>query len=373
MSSKFIRTFEGRIAWYTLISLVVTGIIEVLMAFLIYKVAGQLRYMGYRSAMLGPDGLYPNYRLLILTACGALTFLLTFYGLVHKYMSYVRMLERAMRDIANGDLDQEIPVKNLDEFGEMARYMNQMERHVKELMEREREAERTKNDLVTSVAHDLRTPLTSVIGYLDWVKTRTDLDPETRQQYLDIAYRKAIHLEQLTNELFGFVKMEHKEMTLHLEQLDLKKLLEQLLDEAWPNFERNGLEPRFVCKDREILMEGDGNLLARLFDNLLNNAVKYGKEGKIICVEAKQIEDRVLVRVINYGYVIPKEDLEKLFHKFYRVEQSRSQNTGGTGLGLAIVHQIALLHGGDVQVKSDLEGTVFSVSLPLIQPKEKKK
>lgn len=238
MSSRWIQTFEGRIAWYTIISLAATGIVEVVMAFLIYKVAGKLRYMGYRSAMLGPDGLYPGYRLMILGVCGALTFLFTFYALIHKYMSYVRMLERAMRDIANGNLDQEIPVENKDEFGEIARYMNQMERHVKDLMERERESERTKNDLVTSVAHDLRTPLTSVIGYLDWVKSRPDLDEQTRQQYLDIAYRKALHLEQLTNELFGFVKMEHKEMSLHLEQLDLQKLLEQLLDEAWPSFEK---------------------------------------------------------------------------------------------------------------------------------------
>lgn len=371
MSSRWIQTFEGRIAWYTIISLAATGIVEVVMAFLIYKVAGKLRYMGYRSAMLGPDGLYPGYRLMILGVCGALTFLFTFYALIHKYMSYVRMLERAMRDIANGNPDQEIPVENKDEFGEIARYMNQMERHVKDLMERERESERTKNDLVTSVAHDLRTPLTSVIGYLDWVKSRPDLDEQTRQQYLDIAYRKALHLEQLTNELFGFVKMEHKEMSLHLEQLDLQKLLEQLLDEAWPSFEKNGLEAQFSCVEHGIPMEGDGNLLARLFENLLNNAVKYGKDGKIIRVAAKVVHEHVLVQVINYGYVIPKEDLEKLFQKFYRVEQSRSQNTGGTGLGLAIVHQIAVLHGGDVQVKSDLDGTVFSVWLPLQQKKER--
>lgn len=349
MSSRWIQTFEGRIAWYTIISLAATGIVEVVMAFLIYKVAGKLRYMGYRSAMLGPDGLYPGYRLMILGVCGALTFLFTFYALIHKYMSYVRMLERAMRDIANGNLDQEIPVENKDEFGEIARYMNQMERHVKDLMERERESERTKNDLVTSVAHDLRTPLTSVIGYLDWVKSRPDLDEQTRQQYLDIAYRKA----------------------LHLEQLDLQKLLEQLLDEAWPSFEKNGLEAQFSCVEHGIPMEGDGNLLARLFENLLNNAVKYGKDGKIIRVAAKVVHEHVLVQVINYGYVIPKEDLEKLFQKFYRVEQSRSQNTGGTGLGLAIVHQIAVLHGGDVQVKSDLDGTVFSVWLPLQQKKER--
>lgn len=162
-------------------------------------------------------------------------------------------------------------------------------------------------------------------------------------------------------------------MSLHLERLDLQKLLEQLLDEAWPSFEKNGLEAQFSCREQGIPMEGDGNLLARLFENLLNNAVKYGKDGKIIRVEAKIVHDHALVQVINYGYVIPKEDLEKLFQKFYRVEQSRSQNTGGTGLGLAIVHQIAILHGGDVQVKSDLDGTVFSVWLPLEQTKENKR
>ena len=96
MSSRWIQTFEGRIAWFTIISLAATGIVEVVMAFLIYKVAGKLRYMGYRSAMLGPDGLYPGYRLMILGVCGALTFLFTFYALIHKYMSYVRMLELSL-------------------------------------------------------------------------------------------------------------------------------------------------------------------------------------------------------------------------------------------------------------------------------------
>ena len=173
-----------------------------------------------------------------------------------------------------------------------------------------------------------------------------------------------MHLEQLTNELFGFVKMEHKEMSLHLEQLDLQKLLEQLLDEAWPSFEKNGLEAQFSCVEHGISMEGDGNLLARLFENLLNNAVKYGKDGKIIRVAAKVVHEHVLVQVINYGYVIPKEDLEKLFQKFYRVEQSRSQNTGGTGLGLSIARWAAQLHGGTVRVVDDPRGADFEITLP---------
>lgn len=155
------------------------------------------------------------------------------------------------------------------------------------------------------MAHDLRTPLTSVIGYLDWVKSRPDLDEQTRQQYLDIAYRKALHLEQLTNELFGFVKMEHKEMSLHLEQLDLQKLLEQLLDEAWPSFEKTVWKPSSAAWNMGFPWRGRQSA-GTPFENLLNNAVKYGKDGKIIRVAAKVVHEHVLVQVINYGYVIPK-------------------------------------------------------------------
>ena len=187
----------------------------------------------------------------------------------------------------------------------------------------------------------------------------------TRQKYLDIAYRKAQHLEQLTNELFGFVKLEHREMSMHVGILDIRQLLEQLLDECYPSFEKYGLENEFICQEERIMMEGDGNLLARLFENLLNNAVKYGKDGKLIRVELEKKIESAVIKVINYGYVIPEQEIGKLFRKFYRIEHSRSQDTGGTGLGLAIVEQIVQLHHGTISVKSDLQGTVFEVILPL--------
>ena len=242
----------------------------------------------------------------------------------------------------------------------------------KEIMERERIAEHTKNDLVSSVAHDLRTPLTSIIGYLGWVRTRTDLDEETRNHYIDIAYQKALRLEQLTNELFGFVKLEHKEMQLHLGKLDLVQLMEQMLDEMTPSFVKNELQVEFLHAEHAIFLEADGELLARLFGNLLNNAVKYGKEGKQIRVSMEKEGEYVVTRVINYGRIIPKQELDHIFQKFYRTEQSRSRDTGGTGLGLAIVQQIAELHHGQVRVKSDLQGTVFEVELPVGMPKGKK-
>ena len=239
-------------------------------------------------------------------------------------------------------------------------------------MERERIAEHTKNDLVSSVAHDLRTPLTSIIGYLGWVRTRTDLDEGTSSHYFDIAYQKALRLEQLTNELFGFVKLEHKEMQLHLGKLDLVQLMEQMLDEMTPSFVKNELQVEFLHAEHAIFLEADGELLARLFGNLLNNAVKYGKEGKQIRVSMEKEGEYVVTRVINYGRIIPKQELDHIFQNFYRTEQSRSRDTGGTGLGLAIVQQIAELHHGQVLVKSAQQGTVFEVELTVGMPKGKK-
>ena len=179
-------------------------------------------------------------------------------------------------------------------------------------------------------------------------------------------------LEQLTNELFGFVKLEHKEMQLHLGKLDLVQLMEQMLDEMTPSFVKNELQVEFLHAEHAIFLEADGELLARLFGNLLNNAVKYGKEGKQIRVSMEKEGEYVVTRVINYGRIIPKQELDHIFQKFYRTEQSRSRDTGGTGLGLAIVQQIAELHHGQVRVKSDLQGTVFEVELPVGMPKGKK-
>lgn len=365
MKTKFIKSFEGRITYYLLISFVVTGVVDILCDKCINYITNQLRYMGYRSSIIGLGGVNSVFRNNALAIITGMVFVSTFYFLIRNYMKYVRRLTTAMQDIAAGNFDTEIPVETMDEFGQIAEEMIKMQGNIKKIMERERMAEHTKNDLISSVAHDLRTPLTSILGYLGWVREQPDLDVATRQKYLDIAYRKAQYLEKMTNELFGFVKMEHREMSLHIGKLDLLQLLRQLLDECYPSFEKHGLKSSLITTEEEVMMEGDGNLLARLFDNLLNNAIKYGKDGKSICVELKRKEDWVQVKVVNYGQVIPQSEISHLFRKFYRVEQSRSQNTGGTGLGLAIVEQIVQLHHGTIEVQSDLSGTVFEVSLPL--------
>ena len=371
MKHNLSKNYSQRIAVYIILSVIITLGVEGILILTLNRLEQYFRITGYRSIMFGPDGIRPLYRTMMMLIIGTLVFVLCLYLFMRSSIRYINQIIEKVKDISEGDFDNPIEVKGNDEFAAMAQNLNQMQKNIKDIMERERLAEHTKNDLVSSVAHDIRTPLTSILGYLGWVRERQDLDEETRNKYIDIVYNKAKRLEQLTNELFGFVKLEHNELQIHTALLDLIQLIEQMLDEMTPSFVKYGIEVKFQHPLKSLCIEADGDLLARLFGNLLNNAVKYGKEGKQVLVKIEPTEDWVVTKVVNYGHVIPKEELDSIFMKFYRTEQSRSRNTGGTGLGLAIVQQIAALHHGEVHVKSDLQGTVFEVDLPLKQPKQK--
>lgn len=294
---------------------------------------------------------------------GILIFSMTFLLLQRKSIKYIGKIASAIQNISEGDLNTQVEVMGDDEFAMMAANLNRMEADIRELMDKERDAERTKNELITNVAHDLRTPLTSIIGYLELLSKGVMLTPEMQQKYIDIAYTKAKRLEKLIEDLFGFTKMNYGKISMNVGKVDIVKLLGQLLEEFYPSFADKNLTYELTSNVPALVITADGNLLARLFDNLINNAIKYGAEGKKVLVKVHAKEDIVTVAVVNFGYVIPADELPLIFNKFYRVEQSRSSSTGGTGLGLAIAKSIVDMHGGTISVTSDLNGTVFLVKL----------
>ncbi|MEG2871693.1 MAG: HAMP domain-containing sensor histidine kinase, partial [Clostridium sp.] len=161
----------------------------------------------------------------------------------------------------------------------------------------------------------------------------------------------------------GFTKMSCGKLSMHVAKVDVVKLMGQLLEEFYPSFADKNLSYELQSNVPAKVIIADGNLLARLFDNLINNAIKYGADGKRVLVRIFAEETIVTISVTNYGYIIPPDELSLIFNKFYRVEQSRSTNTGGTGLGLAIAKNIVDMHGGTIQVTSDLNGTIFTVKL----------
>ena len=294
---------------------------------------------------------------------GILLFSVTFMILQEPYIRYISRISEAVQNISEGDLNTVIDVIGDDEFSSMAANLNHMAADIKKLMEKERESERTKNELITNVAHDLRTPLTSIIGYLELLAGNQQVPADMQHKYIEIAYGKSRRLQKLIEDLFGFTKLNCGKIAMHVGQIDIVKLLGQLVEEAYPNFVEKGLSYDLQSNVPAKIINADGNLLASLYDNLIGNAIIYGADGKRVLVKIHAEGETVTVSVTNYGYVIPADELPLIFNKFYRVEQSRSSSTGGTGLGLAIAKEIVDMHGGTISVASDLNGTVFTVKL----------
>ena len=327
--------------------------------------------LGYENVVLQANDRTTLFLTLLYILIGILIFSVSFALMQHRQVQYMQKLSIAMHKISNGDLTTTVDIEGDNELSQMAMELNQMAEQVRSLMEREREAERTKNDLITNVAHDLRTPLTSIIGYLELLSSNRPLDEEMRKKYLYIDYKKSCHLQVLIEDLFGFTSLGYGKITAKMAELDIVNLLAQLLDEFYPIFEQNHLEYSYNTNVPSKIIVGDGTLLARLFDNLLNNAVKYGNDGKMINVILNAEETAVTIQVINFGSIIPANELNTIFEKFYRMEQSRSTQTGGTGLGLAIAKNIVDVHNGSITAESSLNGTIFKVVLPTIPSNQK--
>ena len=231
------------------------------------------------------------------------------------------------------------------------------------------EAEQRKNDLVVYLAHDIKTPLTSVIGYLELLESSAELSEAERDRYTAVALEKAHRLEQLIGEFFDITRFHLQEQPLSRDKIDLSLMLCQLADEFYPVLESRQMRAE-VSGEHDLWLLGDANLLARAFNNLLKNAVSYGRDGSVIRISVTRA-GAYGARVIfaNEGDPIPPDKLKTIFEKFVRLDDARSGNTGGAGLGLAIAKEIIARHGGVISAESDAESTRFIILLPASPPR----
>lgn len=359
------------IAGSAILAFSITGVLLV-MAGILYSVPVIGDILGY----FGRSG----YALLIVFATGIILFIGSFVLLSAGTLKYMSRITQAVNEIANGNLDVFIPVKGSDELARLARNINEMAMRLKKSIEEEREAERTKNDLITSISHDLRTPLTSVLGYLELVNTDKYADEITLRHYVAIALDKAHALKHLIDDLFEFTRVNYRGLTLRTETVNMALLLEQLTEEFVPILEKAGMEYRLNLPHDKVTVQADPSLLVRVFENLMSNAVRYGAEGHYVDIELST--DRatvptasavahsgwVIVRIANYGAPIPESQLGRIFERFVRIEESRSRDTGGAGLGLAIAKSIVELHGGSIRAYNEPTRTVFEVALRSVGP-----
>ncbi len=227
-----------------------------------------------------------------------------------------------------------------------------------------REAEQRKNDMVMYLAHDIKTPLTSVIGYLSLLSEAPEMPAEQRAKYIGITLDKAQRLEQLIDEFFEITRYNFQQQQLTLETINLYYMLVQLTDEFYPLLQAHGNTIKLQAPT-ELTVYGDADKLARVFNNILKNAVAYSYPNTPICITAKIEEQNLEINFMNQGQTIRPQKLQSIFEKFFRLDSARASNTGGAGLGLAIAQEIVHLHGGEITATSADEITCFSVRLPV--------
>lgn len=365
MMQKLRKLFISSFKWRLLINIT----LSYLVAFLIYSILGII------FDRIIPIAVPNEMRYALCYAISFIVFVEIFFKLIDFTIEYIRKLRRSIQQVTSGNYGVQCEVEYDDELGSLAANINVLsktllakEKESEKLKEKERaaldierNAERQKNELITNVAHDLRTPLTTIVGYLELIKDDTALSKEDVHKYSGIAYEKSIRLQEMMDDLFEFTKLDNADIKLNKSMINLSGLIMQMTDEFYPSFKDCNITPIVDLPEENIYVQGDGQLLARVFDNLISNALKYGYHNTDLKIEVSGDEKYATVKVINHGDTIASEDIPLLFNKFYRTDSSRNSKTGGTGLGLAITKNIVDLHHGHISVTSDDQITTFIV------------
>ena len=275
-------------------------------------------------------------------------FVIIFFALYYllisrKMVDGLRSISKSVEQMKEGNFDITLDLDGNDEVSVLARSVLEMSDEIKAMMEKQKRLEQEK-----------------------------EISMEEKVKYLTIVNKKSLQLKKLIEELFDYTRYSKNQMIPKKIKLDITKFMEQIVEEFYPSFYENHIEVCTNFPTKSIFIDADGDLLARAIGNILNNAVKYGADGKQIIITMKEVKSQIKISIINFGQIIPKEDIDKIFDRFFRVEQSRSEKTGGTGLGLAIAKSIFELHEASVEVTSGEEGTEFLITFLKIDEKIEK-
>ncbi len=361
---KILRGFRSKM-------IILLGLSMLLSSIVTYLIFHGLRWYYYTKVKRGDTLAYVRE---IMGNIGDLNFflllfillsILFFFFLTKPYSAYLNEISKGIHYLAQGDLKHRVQILSNDEFSDIARSINLASEKLEEAIQRGDFSESSKDQLVVNLAHDLRTPLTSVLGYLDLIMRDDNLTKEQVRHYLTIVFTKSQRLERLIDELFEITRMNYGMLPIEKKPIDLSDLLIQLTEELYPVFEKNDLIARINTTSPLSIM-GDGELLARVFENLLMNANRYGYDGKYVDINGFIDPEEVVIQVINYGDVIPPDELPHIFDILYTGDKARTHQENSTGLGLFIAKNIVEQHNGTITAESDLIRTIFEVRLSMM-------
>lgn len=322
----------------------------------------EIRY--YNVKLLGEDKYVVISKILILGdewkyfILGIGIFILMFLTLTYGRVKYIDRLSKGIIEISKGNLDYTVEVKGKDELTVLGKNINYMGQQLKSTKEKEELAEKNKDMLIANVSHDLRTPLTSIVGYVKLLKQK-NVDKELATKYIDIIDDKSHRLEELINDLFEYTKLTACSIELKKVEVSLNEFIRQVVEGVMPICSQNDLEVVLTEPEEELYVNIDPDKMVRVFENIIINAVRYSNKPGSIKVEVVKSDKGALVSVENEGESIRKEELPKVFDRFYRADEARNSQTGGVGLGLAIAKSIMELHGGSIWAESDGNKVIF--------------
>ena len=317
-------------------------------------------HMDYVSANKVYRYLIRNHIELVFAVSIVALFLVIFRIYLNRFTKYFLEINNGM-DVLLQEHAEDVSLSG--ELSAIEKKMNQVKNTLDKRKLDMQMAEQRKRDLVMYLAHDLKTPLASVIGYLNLLRDEGEISEELREKYLSVSLDKAERLEILINEFFEIARFNFSDLVLQYGRINLTRLLEQLVYEFRPMLQEKNLQCRLEAPP-DIMLKCDADKIQRVFDNILRNAVLYSYEESSIEIIAQGQEENVVVRFINRGDTIPAEKLARIFEQFYRLDAARSTATGGAGLGLAIAKEIVEAHGGTITAESGNEESVFTVMIP---------
>jgi two-component system sensor histidine kinase VanS len=287
--------------------------------------------------------------------------IINIYVTLKKVFSYMDEIINATDKLYDKNVEY---IKLPSELSDVEKKLNHFKVESEKNEKLAKENEQKKDELIVYLAHDIKTPLTSMIGYLSLLDEIEDMPQKQRKKYTNIALDKSYRLEELMNELFDVARFNSEHIILEKEEISISLMLEQIIDDFYPIL--NELNKKIELNvETNIKILADPDKLSRVFNNLIKNAIHYSKEDSDITINVSKSHDQVIIEVINIGKQIPKEKLNRIFEKFYRLDTSRTSKTGGSGLGLAISKEIIELHNGIIYATSDKEKTSFIVKLPI--------
>ncbi|GHN57006.1 two-component system sensor histidine kinase [Lactobacillus delbrueckii] len=323
-------------------------------------------YFLKKTMTIGPGYHIWSWERIGIILMGIADVIVLYWRLIRRYhQMQLRHIISELHYIANGHFDHRISFSVNNDMQKVIDSINSLVDSTMGAINEEKAIEQSKDELITNVSHDIRTPLTSIIGYLGLLKNGAVTSQEDMLKYINIAYDKAEQMKSLANDLFEYTTLKSTKTKLNVTPINIKGMMEQVAAGFELETEKKGIAFSVKARPDDLIVNADVEKLVRVYNNLISNALKYAAGASRINLVANLINhEQVELRVENNGEPIPKDKLKKIFDRFYRVESSRNTKTGGTGLGLSIVQGAVELHGGTIRCESNKDWTSFIILLP---------